>query len=84
MREEDDMERSGGRDREKLSGYTEGEGTRTTKKRDVGGTLRGSRSARARRKRGGGRGGRSSEERGEMGYVAMERERRQGVGEEAR
>lgn len=52
MREEDDMERSGGRDREKSSGYTEGEGARTTKKRHVEGTLRGSRSARALRKRG--------------------------------
>lgn len=74
MREEDDVERSSGCDREKSNGYTEGEWERTTE--NVGG----SRSARARRKRGLKRAkrGRPSEERGEMGYVAVERERRQG------
>lgn len=50
MREEDDVERSDGCDREKSNGHAGGaKGLRTVEERHVGGTLRGSRSARARR-----------------------------------
>lgn len=50
MREEDDVERSAGRDREKSSEHAGCKGgERPVEERHVGGTLRGSRSARARR-----------------------------------
>lgn len=78
MREEDDVERSGGHDREKSSRYTEGEGEAKGRERRRSATLKvrcevgvlervGRESRRGRRRVG------SSEKRGEMGYVAVER-----------
>lgn len=80
MREEDDVERSGGRDREKSSGHAGDEGVRVAEKRHVGGTLRGRSARTCRTGRKTAKRGRSSEERGEMGYVGVERERGQGKG----
>lgn len=74
MREEDDVERSGGRDREKSSGYTEGEEERRD---EDGGEAPRCELVGVLERVGEGE-GRPSEERGEMGYVAVEKERGQG------
>lgn len=76
MREEDDVERSAGRDREKSSEHAGSKGgERPVEERHVGGTPRGSRSARARRM-----GRKRARRSAETGYVGRGWEERESGG----